>query len=128
MIFCFSESKTLAFLINRTSIFYLPPGLFYIRVLAVGGGGAGCRRTVFAIGQASLPVVDIIHLPGNSSINITVGSGGANLRERTSSQFGKHLESKGGKQCEPDFTSFSLKTIKGMDKFRLSKITKGGQY
>ena len=112
-------------LFNRSSTFGLPSGLHRVRVLAVGGGAAGCEAFSFTRTQASTPVVDFIHVSGPTDINVTVGGGGTRRRNGMPSSFGSFVSAKGGAGCKPIFKATLWKDIRGIHVFRLNNITKG---
>ena len=113
-------------LFNSSSTFHLSHGgLHRVRVLAVGGGGAGCNGVNFAKARASIPAVDVFHVSSPTDINVTVGRGGTETGAGMMSSFGSFVRAAGGAGCEIDFKASHWKGIRGIHRFRLNTVTKG---
>lgn len=102
-------------------------------MLAVGGGGGGCGGIKHGIGESGSPAVNIIHVTGPKTVNVTIGRGGLGEKGHSvesvsnglSSRFGNYVSALGGRGCTREDLAYSLVEVRGIRHLRLSKIATG---
>lgn len=122
-----------AYLLSNSTIFSIPNGTYRLRVLAVGGGGGGCGGIKQGRSRSGDPAVNIIHVSGPTTVNVSIGRGGQGAKGHSvesvstgiSSQFGNYVTALGGRGCTRDVLDYSLIQVKGIRHLRSSEITKG---
>ena len=102
----------------------------------MGGGGGGCGGIKQGRSRSGNPAVNIIHVSGPKTVNVSVGRGGLGEKGHSvesasnglQSQFGKYVTALGGRGCTREDLSYSLIQVRGVRHLQSSKITKGKSF
>lgn len=129
----FDIDNRTAYLLPNTTTFTVPNGTYRLRVLAVGGGGGGCGGIKQGRSRSGNLAVNIIHVSGPKTINVSIGRGGRGEKGHSvesvsnglPSQFGNYVSVLGGRGCTREDLGYSLMQVRGVRRLQSSKITKG---
>lgn len=99
----------------------------------MGGGGGGCGGIKQGRGRSGIPVVNIIHVSGPKTVNVSIGGGGLGEKGHSvesvsnglSTRFGNHVTALGGRGCTREGLGYSLMEARGIRHLRLSEVTTG---
>ena len=99
----------------------------------MGGGGGGCGGIKQGRSASGNLAVNIIHVSGPKTINVSIGRGGLGEKGHSvesvsnglQSQFGDYLTALGGRGCTRDVLGYFLMQVRGVRHLQSSKITKG---
>ena len=122
-------------MIEKDTNFTVPAGLYRLRILAVGGGGAGCGIMRLGQGKSGEPAIRINVVRGPTTIRVDVGRGGGQAKNDTvkrelrgqPTSFGNYVKAKGGNGCDDEGVMKSVEDLEGIDHFN-SNITQGKEY
>ena len=99
----------------------------------MGGGGGGCGGIKQGRGGSGNLVINIMHVSGPKTINVSKGRGGLGERGHSvesvsnglQSQFGNYVTALGGRGCTREVLDYSLVQVRGVRHLQSSKISKG---
>lgn len=99
----------------------------------MGGGGGGCGGIKQGRGESGNLAINIIHVSGPKTINVSIGRGGLGEKGHSvesvsnglQSQFGNYVTAPGGRGCTRKVLGYSLVQVRGVRHLQLSKITEG---
>lgn len=125
--------EAISYVLTNSTTFSVPNGTFRLRILALGGGGGGCGGIKQGRGESGDLVVNVIHISGPRTVNVSVGRGGLGVRGHTAdlnsegmpSQFGDYVIAAGGHGCARNLREYSLMEYRGIRLLRKVDITKG---
>ena len=99
----------------------------------MGGGGGGCGGIKQGRGGSGNLAINIMHVSGPKTINVSIGRGGLGERGHSvesvsnglQSQFGNYVTALGGRGCTREVLDYPLVQVRGVRHLQSSKITKG---
>lgn len=99
----------------------------------MGGGGGGCGGIKHGRSRSGNLAVNIIHVSGPETINVSIGRGGLGEKGHSvesvsnglQSQFGKYVTALGGRGCTGEGLGYSLMQVRGIRHLQSSRITRG---